>query len=107
MSWVAEAKAAIMKKIKVQRNSPADVAFAAMVSAAGCGKVTVSNIQRTVSKACIAMIHHRFVRSISTNGLQRPFKNHGKYSSVVKKDNWSLGTPILANSITEMLFTKK
>ena len=29
------------------------------------------------------------------------------YTGVVKNANWSLGTPILAKSITEILFTKK
>ena len=78
MSCVADAKAAMIKRIKVKRNVPAVVAFAAIVSAAGWGRVMVSTIQSIVSKACIAMIHQRFVRKMSTNGLQSPFRNHGK-----------------------------
>ena len=107
MSCVAEAKAAMMKSTKVKRNNPTEVVFSAIISAEGWGSVSVRRTQIAVSKTCIAMIHQRLVRRISTNGLHSPFKNHGKYSRVVKNASWSLGTPILANSITEMLFTKK
>ena len=70
--------AEMMNKMSVKRKVLTDVALAAIVSAAGWGSVTVNRIHSAVSSACMAMIHHRLVRIISTNGLHSPFRNHGK-----------------------------
>ncbi len=78
MSCVADAKAAMMKKIKVHVNNPTEVLFDAIIAADGVGMLIVRAIHSIVINACMPMIHHRLERKISTNGLHRPFKNHGK-----------------------------
>ena len=80
---------------------------AAIISAVGIGSVKVSISIMAVMSACIVIIHQRLVLTTSTIGLQMPFRNHGKYSSVVKNAMSPFGTPILVNIITEMLFTRK
>ena len=107
MSCVAEAKAAMMNRMSVSVNMLMGVCPPAMTAGEGLGSVSVSSTRNAVMIICMATIHQRLVLMTSTKGLHRPLSSHGKYSSVVKKAMSPLGTPILVNIITEMLFTTK
>ena len=78
MSWVADAKAANMKRMSVNVNRLIGVVPAAIVSADGCGIVRAWIRNATDMMICIVMIHHLFVLMMSTNGLQRNFNVHGR-----------------------------
>ena len=107
MSWVAEAKAAMINSTKVSVNMLIGVCPLSISSGEGLGSVTVSRTRNAVIIICMQTIHQRLVLITSTKGLQIPLSSHGKYSSVVKKAISPLGTPIFVNIITEMLFTTK
>ncbi len=78
MSWVAEAKAAIMNSTNVSEKRLMGVCPLAIISADGKGNVNVRATSKIVSKACMARIHQRLVFTTSTNGLQMPLRNQGK-----------------------------
>ena len=56
---------------------------------------------------CIAIIHQRFVRIMSTNGLQRGLITHGRYSKLVYIAMSPLDIPMFVNMMTDMLLTIK
>ena len=107
MSWVADAKAVITNKISVTANMLMGVCPEAMVAASGLGMVNVSKMNAMLMSTCIPMVHHRLVRMMSTNGLQKGLMVHGRYSRLVNSAICPFGTPILANINTEILFTMK
>ena len=78
MSWVADAKAAMINRMRVNRNIEMWVSPDCMTAAAGWGRVKVSSTSISVISICMVMIHHRLVFTTSTMGLQIPFRNHGK-----------------------------
>ena len=78
MSWVAEAKAAMMNSTSVSVNRLMGVWPEAMSAGDGLGSVSVSSASRMVSTACMVTIHQRLVFTTSTSGLQIPFRNQGK-----------------------------
>ncbi len=107
MSCVADAKAAIMKRMSVNVNMPIGVVPEAICSAPGRGRVRAKTRKAADIMACMVTIHQRFVLIMSTKGLQRNFRVHGRYSNDVNIAICPFGTPILANISTDTLFTRK
>ena len=107
MSCVAEANAVMINNISVRVNILIGVVPAAMVASSGRGMVNVSKIKAIDIRICMETTHHLLVLMISTNGLQKGLMVQGKYSRLVNNAISPLGTPILANISTEMLFTIK
>ena len=66
MSWVALAKAIIQKK----NSEPCSHHCPGMVKATPPSDAPMSS--------CMARIHHRLVRSMSTKGLHRGLMTHGR-----------------------------
>ena len=78
MSCVAEAKAVMMKRIRVKVNILIGVSPDAIRSAEGLGSVRVSRTMAAVISACMVMIHQRLVLMMSTKGLQSGLTVHGR-----------------------------
>lgn len=78
MSWVAEAKAVMMKRMSVKMNMLIGVWPEAMRAASGLGRVTVRRTIAAVIRACMAMIHQRLVLMMSTKGLQSGLMVQGR-----------------------------
>ena len=104
---MAEANAVMINSIKVTVNILIGVVPAAMVASSGCGMVRVSRMKAIDIRICMETTHHLLVLIMSTNGLQKGLIVHGRYSRLVNSAMSPLGTPILANISTEMLFTIK
>ena len=66
MSWVAEAKATSQNTANVAWKKPA----VGMVKAISASPMAIA--------ACIVTTHHRLVRMMSTNGLQKGFITQGR-----------------------------
>ena len=94
MSWVAEAKAAMVNRIseRVKVESPALNPIRATV--------------RAIS-SCMETIHHRLLRNMSTNGLQRGFIIQGSPIRLVIRARVPLSMPISLNITTDMVLTMK
>jgi len=107
MSCVAEANAVMMNSTRVMVNILIGVVPAAMVASSGRGMVRVSKIKAIDISICMETTHHLLVLMMSTNGLQKGLIVQGRYSKLVNSAMSPLGTPILANISTEMLFTIK
>ena len=97
----------MVKSNKVTVNILIGVLWLAIISADGVGIVIVSKINAIDINICMLMVHQRLVLTISTNGLQNGLNDHGRYNKLVNNAISPLGTPILVNIITEMLFTIK
>ena len=95
MSWVAE------KKAISQKNTSVD----AKKKLVGNRKPTAA-IAAAISH-CIAITQWRFVLNRSTNGLQKGFITHGRYSHPVKKAISEMLTPMLTYISTVRVFTAK
>ena len=78
MSCVAEAKAVMMKRIRVKTNMLIGVSPEAISAASGRGSVSVSNTIAAVISACIVRIHQRLVLMMSTKGLQSGLMVQGR-----------------------------
>ena len=107
MSCVADAKAVIQNSTRVIENSDTWVLPAAITSGLGFGRVSAVNAKATDMSTCIRITHQRFVRIMSTKGLQRGLITHGRYSKLVYIAMSPLDIPIFVNMMTDILFTIK
>ena len=71
MSWVAEKNA-------ISQNAASVPAKKALV-----GSRNATDAMQMPISSCIVMVHQRFVRIRSTNGLQKGLITHGRYSQPV------------------------
>jgi hypothetical protein len=95
MSCVAELKASSQKRHMVHLKK----------SLTGIRKAIDAN--RAPMKSCVATIHMRRVRSISTIGLQNGFITQGRYSQLVYSAMEALSIPILLYKMTDITLTAK
>ena len=100
MSWVDEAKAVIQKQTMVRLNILTSEPVLE-------GREKARRAKSRDIAICITTIHHLFVFSTSTKGLQSGLISQGRYRRLVHRAMSALPIPRRLNMITEMLFTTK